>query len=252
MFPSGFRPTSTSTKQISSYSYGRNHSQARSVPVKLADEIAIMKREKQNLIHEKCLLKAKIVRLNSKAKRPYQQPQVSGIQLNSLEKEIRQVEQMTAAKRSEIALIKLSDRAAIIDELQEECLMLHMEIIRLSKQKSDAEKQRKETYKKLVSAQEEFSKDVLSNQMKEIACLKREIAVQKQRNAVIARKLQKKERSKGLPDERAKVMQTNIDSIDRAIRQEEYETKQIQNEIKAVTEEQTKLIKELEEKLESL
>ena len=134
MFPSGFRPTTTPSKPITSYAYTRNQRQVQSIPVKLADEIAIMKREKQNLIQERCLLKAKIVRLNSKAKHPRQATQVSGIQLNSLEKEIRQVEQMTASKRSEIALIKLSDRAAIVDELQEECLMLHMELIRMRKQ----------------------------------------------------------------------------------------------------------------------
>ena len=252
MFRSSFRPYTTNGRGIVSRSYAKRD-QSQSVPLRLSDEISILKKEKQNLIQEKSLLKAKIVRLTNKAKRPRQSPQKFNIQYsNSLEKELRQAEQLTAAKRSEIALIKLSDRAAIVDELQEECLMLHMELIRMKKQKIEAEKQRKEAYKKLVNAQEEYSKEVLANQKKEIAHYIKEIAAQKQRNFAIALKLQKKEEARDVPDERTIVMKTSVESIEKSIQQEEEETKQIEEEIKQVTEEQTKRIKELEERLRSL
>ena len=252
MLRNSYRPYTTNGRGIVSRSYMKSD-QSQSIPLRLSDEISILKKEKQNLIQEKSLLKAKIVRLTNKAKRPRQSTQKFNIQYsNSLEKELRQAKQMTAAKRSEIALIKLSDRAAIVDELQEECLMLHMELIRMKKQKIEAEKQRKEAYKKLVNAQEEYSKEVLEKQKKEIAHYIKEIATQKQRNFAIALKLQKKEEAKDVPDERTRVIQNSVDAIDKSIKQEEEETKQIQEEIQQITQEQTKKIKELEDRLKSL
>ena len=106
------------------------------------DDLSILKKEKQNLIQEKTLLKAKILRFTNKNKQFKKPLPKLGIQ-NSLEKELTQIEQLMAEKRAEIALIKRSDISAHVQELQEECILLYMEIKRLELEKDESEKKKK-------------------------------------------------------------------------------------------------------------
>ncbi|EAY14712.1 hypothetical protein TVAG_038180 [Trichomonas vaginalis G3] len=244
MFASGYRPYTPGSKNIYSNRAGDG-------ALKLADEIGVLKREKQNLIQEKSLLKAKIARLTTRAKKPQSFATNSAVQ-NSLERELHQIEQMTANYRSEIALIKQSDRAAIIDELQEECLMLHMELIRMRSKKSEAEKENKDLQQLLQEKQSEFSREVLSKQKKEIKSLQKEIALQQSRNEIIAEKVQKRENAKDQPDERVRVISSTISDLDQKIKNEEDETEKSKQEIKRIQEEQGARIKLLEDRLKSL
>ena len=61
MLRNSYRPYTTNGRGIVSRSYMKSD-QSQSIPLRLSDEISILKKEKQNLIQEKSLLKAKIVR----------------------------------------------------------------------------------------------------------------------------------------------------------------------------------------------
>ena len=69
------------------------------------DDIVNLKREKQNLLQERTLLKAKLARfadINRHPKDAGRNQQIA----NSLERQVRTLEQLTASKRAEIAQLK--------------------------------------------------------------------------------------------------------------------------------------------------
>ena len=76
-----------------------------------SEEVNILKREKHNLIQEKSLLKAKITRLIDITKHPNRYTPRQNSDQNALEKEYKQVEQLSAYKRAEIASLNASDLA---------------------------------------------------------------------------------------------------------------------------------------------
>jgi hypothetical protein len=188
------------------------------------DDIVNLKREKQNLIQERSLLKARLARyanFNRHPKPPGRNQQIA----NSLEQQVRTLEQLTAAKRAEIAQLIYSDRAAVISELQEESKMLHLEIMRLKKTKQEAEASLREVSTELKDAQEKYSPTVLSRQDKIIKQLEKEIAAQRGRNELIKEKVaQMRAEQAGMQhqEENSKVHQ-QIDSLKAQIRQEQQE-----------------------------
>ena len=248
-----------------SYSWGTRKLESREFPTKrmdtkrnslsIEDEISVLKREKQNLFQEKSLLKAKIIRLKNKmGKAPQKQRPMSRSHpfQNSLENELKRLKQLSASKRTEIDSIKQSDRAALIGELQEECIILHEEIIRMKYSNKSFNKQTKELHKKLLQTQSEFSESVYSKQKKEINNLHLEIDKQKQRNAVISLKLMKKEHELDSSDERKTIMQNSYSEIDNKIKQEQDQVKQIEDDIKTISQKGEERVKELEERLRNV
>jgi hypothetical protein len=188
------------------------------------DDIINLKREKQNLIQERSLLKARLARyanFNRHPKPPGRNQQIA----NSLEQQVHTLEQLTAAKRAEIAQLIYSDRAAVISELQEESKMLHLELMRLRKEKQESEVTLKEVTAQLKDACEKYSPAVLSRQDKTIKTLEREIAAQRARNDGIKDKVavMKAEQENTAYQEQNSRVHKQIDSLRAQIKQEQQE-----------------------------
>ena len=162
------------------------------------DEILELKRERQNLIQERNLLKTKIARFADLAKRPNQPsttnprsraPSRNTIIANSLQKQIDSLTQMIAQKRTETQQIMVSDRAVQIKELQEEALMLYSEVIRLQDEKKSVDNQYKNATEQLHQIKTHYSESVINDQHKTIKNLEKEISLQQQRNDMIRHKI---------------------------------------------------------------
>jgi uncharacterized sporulation protein YeaH/YhbH (DUF444 family) len=188
------------------------------------EDIVNLKREKQNLIQERSILKAKLARyanFNRHAKPPGRNQQIA----NSLERQVHTLEQLTAAKRAEIAQLIYSDRAAVVTELQEESKMLHLELMRLKRTKQDTENDLREISMQLQEAQRKYSPSVLNKQHKQIRALERQIAAQRARNEKIKEKVSqmKKEQEEQNYQEQNDKMQKEIESLKAKIRREHQE-----------------------------
>jgi vacuolar-type H+-ATPase subunit I/STV1 len=188
------------------------------------DDITNLKREKQNLIQERSLLKARLARyanFNRHPKPPGRNQHIA----NSLEQQVRTLEQLTAAKRAEIAQLIYSDRAAVISELQEESKMLHLELMRLRKSKQESEASLRDVTAQLKEACEKYSPAVLARQDKTIKNLEREIAAQRAKNDTIKEKVaqMKAEQEDSQYQEQNMKVHRQIDSLRSQIKQEQQE-----------------------------
>ena len=242
------RSYSWGTRKLESREFPGKRATVKRNPLSLEEEISVLKKEKQNLFQEKSLLKAKIVRLKNKlGKAPQKQTSSRSHPFqNSLENELKKLKQLSASKRTEIDYIKQSDRAALIGELQEECIILHEEIIRMKYSIKSFTKNNKELHNKLVQTQSEFSESVYNKQKKEINNILLEIDKQKQRNAVISLKLMKKEHQIDSSDERTTIMQNSYSEIDAKIKQEQDQIKRIEEDIQTVKTKGEARVKQLE------
>lgn len=219
-----------------------------------AEEIGILKREKHNLIQEKSLLKAKIMRLIDITNRPDTYTSRSSADQNVLEKEYRQIEQISAAKRSEISQLNASDLAAVVNELQEECLMLHMELMRLVVEKKRIDTELKTVNRQLHDAKTQFHPDLEKKQNRIIKELERQITDQRLRNAKIRAKLDDKENemTENKQDEAAQAMQKTIEDLEAQIKAQQAESNQVDEEIRQLEDEKRKEINELNYQLAKL
>jgi hypothetical protein len=219
-----------------------------------SEEVGILKREKHNLIQEKSLLKAKITRLIDITKHPNRYSARQNTDQNSLEREYRQVEQLSAYKRAEIASLNASDLAAIVNELQEECLMLHMELIRVKSEKNKTDQELKQVSKQLQEAKAQFHPDLERKQKRIIHELEKQISEQKIRNGKIKAKLEDKENEMldNKQDEASLIIQKTIQDLEQKIRNEQDEIQRIEEEMKQMDEEKNKEINDLQQQLSSL
>ena len=216
------------------------------------EEINILKREKQNLIQERSLLRAKISRLIDITKHPEKYSNKTTTDPNSLEREYKQIEQMSASRRAEIAQLVSSDLAAVVNELQEECLMLHMELIRVKSEKNKAEQDLKSVTKQLQDAKYNFHPDLEKKQRKIINDLERQITEQKIRNCKIQAKLDSQEYYDHGEPQKAEgnpfIAQTLI-QLDAKLKSEQADVLEIEEETKKIEEEKMREIEELQRKL---
>lgn len=219
-----------------------------------AEEIGILKREKHNLIQEKSLLKAKIKRLIDITNRPDTYTSRSSADQNVIEKEYRQIEQMSAAKRSEISQLNASDLAAVINELQEECLMLHMELIRLVGEKKNTELELRAVTRQLHEAKIQFHPDLEKKQSRIIRDLERQITDQKLRNAKIRAKLDDRENelSETKQDEAVNIIQKNIDDLEARVKAAQAESKSLDDQMRQLEEDKRREINELQNEIARL
>jgi chromosome segregation ATPase len=188
------------------------------------DDILNLKREKQNLIRERTLLKAKLVRYGSFSRHP--KPAGRNRQIaNSLEREVQNLEQLTAAKRAEIAQLIYSDRAALITELQEESKMLHLELMRLQKTKQETENELRVLSAQLDEDSQKYSPAVLARQDAQIRALEREVAAQRTKNNAITERIaaMKCEQESDQSIREAARTQQKIEQLKAQIRKEQQE-----------------------------
>ena len=219
-----------------------------------SEEVNILKREKHNLIQEKSLLKAKITRLIDITKHPNKYNPKQNSDQNSLEKEYKQVEQLSAYKRAEIASLNCSDLAAIVNELQEECLMYHMELIRVKQEKSQTDQELKQVTKQLQEAKIQFHPDLEKKQKRIIRELEKQITEQKLRNGKIKAKLDDKENEilDNKQDEATLIVQKTIQDLQQKIIDSQNEIQRIDDEMRQLEEEKNQEISDLQRELASL
>lgn len=159
------------------------------------DDIVSLKRDKQILLQERSMLKAKLARyasFNRHSKAPQRNQQIA----TSLEKQVHTLEQVTATKRAEIAELFLSDKASLITELQEESKMLYLELNRLQKEKQNVESELRSVIAQIEDRNQRYSPAVLQKQQKTIKHLEKEIENQKEKNEQLKTKLQEAEKAK--------------------------------------------------------
>lgn len=218
------------------------------------EEVGILKRELHNLEQEKSLLKAKIKRLVDITRRPETYAAHPSTDPNSLEKEYRQVEQLSAAKRAEIASLNTSDLAAVINELQEECLMLHMELARVVAEKKNTDIELKTVTKQLQEAKAQFHPDLEKKQKKIIRELERQITEQKLRNGKIRQKLDDKENEimTHKQDEAHLIIIKTIEDLENRIRKEQNDINAIKDDMDRFDSESKQEIAKLRQQLAQL
>jgi hypothetical protein len=225
-FPQRYTPTSARGAALTDVSSIRNRfaSLQNSGESFQPDDILNLKREKQNLIQERHLLKAKLARyanFNHHPKLLGHNQQIA----NTLEHQVRTLEQVTAAKRAEVAQLIHSDRSAVITELQEESKVLHLELMRLKKEKREIEHSFRDVSVELKEASQTYSPEALVHHNKTVKSLEKEIEEQSARNDQI------KEKVAQIKDERRSTQNQNpngkvarrIESIKSQIKQEKNE-----------------------------
>jgi DNA repair exonuclease SbcCD ATPase subunit len=199
------------------------------------DDILNLKREKQNLIRERTLLKVKLARygsFNRHSKPPGRNQQIA----NSLEREVQKLEQLTAGKRAEIAQLIYSDRAALITELQEESKMLHLELMRLQKTKQETENELRVVSAQLEEASQRYSPAVLARQNSQVRGLEREIAAQRAKNEALKDKVAAMKAAQESDDgvEEAARNQQKIEHLKAQIRKEQQEIAAVDRQMEQI------------------
>jgi chromosome segregation ATPase len=209
------------------------------------DDIVNLKREKQNLIRERTLLKAKLARyasFNRHPKPPGRNQQIA----NSLEREVHKLEQLTAAKRAEIAQLIYSDRAAVITELQEESKMLHLELMRLKKSKQESETDLRGLAAEYDEACQKYSPAVLSRQHAQIANLEQMIAAQKEKNDAVRAKIAAMKEEQDGDAQQAEKVQRRTEELQARIRHEQQEIAAIDRQMQQMREEHAREMQRLQ------
>ncbi|OHT07507.1 hypothetical protein TRFO_24253 [Tritrichomonas foetus] len=170
---------------------------------------------------------------------------------NSLERQVRTLEQLTASKRAEIAQLIYSDRAAVITELQEESKMLHLELMRLKQTKQETEAELRRVSAELEEACQKYSPAVLTKQQKKIKSLEREISAQQARNEKLKQKIntmQKDQEANNYDDQNAKI-QKQIDELKQKIKDEQKAIAQLDQQMAKMSDEHANEMQELQAQL---
>ena len=250
----GIRSPRMVTRSIVTHQGRRSTRVTASESTPTIEEVSNLKREKHNLIQEKSLLKAKIARLIDITKHPDRYNPRQNTDQNSLEREQKQFEQLSAYKRAEIASLRCSDLAAIVNELQEECLMLHMELIRVRQEKSQTDRELRQVTRQLQEAEIQFRPDLERKQEKIIRELNNQITEQMMRNKRIQAKLADKENQAldDKKDETSIIVQKTIQELEQKIREEQNEIEKIDDEMKQLEEDKNQEIEDLQRELASL
>lgn len=205
------------------------------------EEIMELKREKQNLIQERNMLRAKITRFSDLAKKSNSNVTVNPrnrgksrntMIANSLQRQIDSLTQQIAQRRSETQQLIISDKAVEITELQEEAKMLYMESMRLEREKKEVENEYREAQLTLEKINANYSSAVISEQAKQIKNLEKEISLQRQRNEILRTKIsaiKEEQKDKAYIDATEKVKQ-KIEEVKKKIQMEREEMRKLDEE----------------------
>ncbi|EAX97549.1 hypothetical protein TVAG_006800 [Trichomonas vaginalis G3] len=209
------------------------------------EEIMELKREKQNLIQERNILRAKITRFADLAKRTNSNGSINprnrgksrnAIIANTLQNQIDSLTRQIAQKRSETQQLMFSDKAVEITELQEEAKMLFMEAMRLEREKKEVELQYKEAQENLERINANYSSSVIAEQSKQINQLEKEISLQRQRNEILRSKIsaiKEEQKTKSYIDATEKV-KNKIEEIKKKIQAEKEAIRALDQETELV------------------
>ena len=166
-------------------------------------------------------MRAKLIRLTNINRKPIKNKRNS-INSNVLQKEVKKLQQVTASKRAEIAQILYSDRASIINELQEQSKLLHCELHRTMNEKISLQDEVKQLQAQLNKEKLINSQAIFQKQTKQIRNLIKQIGIQKERNKKISSKL-----------EEAKMIENNLNGPTQKQQMKE-KIQELQNQIKSV------------------
>lgn len=223
-----------------------------SEPQITSNDIVILKKELNNLTQQKSLLKAKIQRLNDTLKN--HRPKPANQQMaNSLEKEMKKIEQYNANRRAEIAAIMSSDLAAEISEQQQESILLYEEINRINKRRKEAEKELADVTEQLEIASQQYSEENLQIAQHKISMLEQEIANQEQRNERLRSQIEEAEAEMSKAEiESNENLSKQVEKLEQQIQKEKDEIASLDQEIEDTKTKNEEEIKELEQKLKSM
>ena len=213
------------------------------------NDIVILKKELNNLTQQKSLLKAKIQRLNDTLKN--HRPKPANQQMtNSLQREMKKIEQYNANRRSEIASIMSSDLAAEISEQQQESILLYEELNRIIKRKKEAEKELNEVTEQLQIASQQYSEENLQIAQNKVSMLEQEIAKQEQRNERLRSQIEEAEAEKSKAEiESDENLKKQIDQLEQDIKMEESKVSDLDKEIEETKNKYEEELQQLQKKL---
>ena len=204
-----------------------------SAPQISSDEVARMKRELQSLTKEKAMLKAKITRLQELAKHPNPAEQGPSYLMDELKKTLSYNDE----RKSEIAALLSSDLAALIKERREECVILHEELVRQRRLRSDREADLCELTRRIESAQRRMSSETVTRNQKLIQTLERELEQQSERVEEAKKNMRKQIDEASVSEKAREVLEASIKSLEEKIAAEESEIEALDEQIQRQREE---------------
>ena len=223
-----------------------------------SDDVVDLKREKQRLLHEQSILKAKIGRFQSLARKEKLAPAVKEAQsapkrtkqiANSLEKHVKTLNQLAEEKRATIFEIINSEQAAKISELQEESKVFELEIYRLREIKREVESQYKELENQLEIANKKYSVDSLNKQKTDLNALKKELNNEKKKSEQLKQELESLQKAKQAEEERPEHQDLikQIKELKAQIKEEQKTIKSLDQQVSEMSSKQSQEINNLQE-----
>ena len=191
------------------------------------EDLDRMKHELQSLTKEKSMLKAKIVRLQELAKHPNPTEQGPSYLVEELKKTLSYNDE----RKSEITALLNSDLAALIKEQREECVILHEELVRQRRVRTEREADLRELTSKIENAQRRISSDVVARNQKLIATLERQLEQQTERVETAKRNMHKQMDDTGISTRAREVLEASVHALEERIKAEEAEIAALDNEI---------------------
>jgi chromosome segregation ATPase len=209
------------------------------------EDVMNLKREKQNLLHERTILKAKIARYASYHHHHSQPANKTDSILHSLEQEVRQLEQQTAAKRAEVAQLMASDEAAIVSELKEESKMLHLEMMRIRRERQAVERELQDVSAQLEAACQKYSPAEFEKQQKLIKKLEREMVDLRTKNAAAKELVARMKEDEEYRMEEEQEAKEKVADLKAKIRREQQQIAEINQEMTQMRAEHLEVVERL-------
>ena len=209
-------------------------------------DVLILKSELHDLLRERTLLKANLVRLRDNLKDP-RSHQISKEMLANTSKDIKKITDYNATRRKEIAAVLASDTAAAVSENQEESLLLYQEVLRLGNVRRDLEAQLKQVNDEIESLAVSYSPESIREREAKLAALDAEIAKQREKNSTLIKSISRARAD--ATKETSKPPNPAVTALEERLRKEEETQAQLNSEIAARRARYESELKELEESI---
>lgn len=158
------------------------------IPESTKSDVIALKTEIHDLMRERTLLKANLVRLRDNLKDPRSHAITQGMLTNTAQ-DIKKITDYNASRRSDIAALLASDTAAAVSENQEESLLLYQELLRTSSIRRDAESRLKQINEEINALAHAYSAEKLNHSALKLAQLEAQIVKQQERNASLIKSI---------------------------------------------------------------
>ena len=245
------QPPDQKTRASASVRTQRRDNVSYSEPNVSVNDIMILKKELNDLLRQRSLMKAKIQRLNDTIKSSNGRPKVTNQQVASnLQKEMKKIEQYNQSRRAEIASIMSSDLAAEITEQQQESLILYQEINRINKRKREADRELAETNAQLEQVSQQYSPENLRLAQRKVAALEQEIAVQQRRNEKLRKQIEEADEERDRAEvESDENLKKQIEILEQKIAAEQQNNEDLDKEIEETRKKYDEEIQRLQKEL---